>query len=309
MKQLFTKSLRIFWILSFSFLAFSLSLIASEDREVTVPLQQDFPEEQLGWNLSVQTYTFKEYTLVEAISMAKSAGLRTIEVFADHQLGGGLPGSFGVNMEPEQKQEIRNLLRESGVRIVALGVVNAGSEAGWRQLFEFAHEWGVYVMNVEPDPAFLPLIGRLASQFQIRVAIHNHPKPSRYWDPAVVLQAIEKADSPFVGACADIGHWVRSGLDPVKALQDLEEHVFSLHLKDLKEKSKDTHDVHWGTGVANTEGVIRELIWQNFKGNISAEYEHNWKNNVVDVRQSVQNFRAMLNKMLATPTTPLADIR
>lgn len=260
--------------------------------------QQDFPEEQLGWNLSVQTYTFRKYTLVEAISMARAAGLRTIEVFADQKLGGDIPGNFGVAMDAGQKQAIRQILRENGIRIVALGVVNSDSEEGWRRLFEFAHEWGVYVINVEPATEFLPLIGRLANQFKIRVAIHNHPKPSRYWDPNVVLQSIKYADSPYVGACADIGHWIRSGLDPIKALQDLEGHVFSLHLKDLKEKSRDSHDVHWGTGVANIEGVISELMRQDFRGNISAEYEYNWDNNMVDVRQCVRNFRAILNQLL-----------
>jgi len=314
--RLFTISLNVFWNLSLCMLVFSVSADASVentssrntpsddlfpellDTEHTTTQQTEFPEERLGWNLSVQTYTFKNYSLVEAISMARSADLKTIEVFANHELGGGLPGAFEVEMAVEQKQALRKLLRDSGIRIVALGVVNADSEAGWRQLFEFAHEWGVYVINVEPAPEFLPLIGRLADKFKIRVAIHNHPKPSRYWDPNVVLQSIEKAESPFVGACADIGHWIRSGLDPVKALQDLEGHVFSLHFKDLKEQSRDTRDVHWGTGVANVEGLIRELKRQNFRGNISAEYEYNWENNVVDVRQSVQNFRAVLNKLL-----------
>src|SRR5690554_1476638 len=316
MMRLFTTSSKVFWSLSISILVFSVSAGASIGNaslrnissfdlfpgqlhtEHATTQQTEFPEEVLGWNLSVQTYTFKHYSLVEAISMARSAGLKTIEVFADHELGGGLPGVFGVEMGEEQKQSIRKLLRDSGIRIVALGVVNAGSESGWRQLFEFAHEWGVYVINVEPATDFLPLIGRLANQFKIQVAIHNHPKPSRYWDPSVVLQSIEKADSPLVGACADIGHWIRSGLDPIKALQDLEGHVFSLHFKDLKERSRDAHDVHWGTGVANLEGLIRELKRQNFRGNISAEYEYNWENNVVDVRQSVQNFRAVLNKLL-----------
>ncbi len=260
--------------------------------------QEDFPEEQLGWDLSVQTYTFNRYSLVESVALARSAGLRTIEIFGDQRIGGGIPGDFNVSMGEEQKQAVKDLLRESGIRVVALGVVNADSEEGWRRLFEFAHEWGVYVINVEPKMDFLPLIGRLANQFRIRVAIHNHPKPSKYWDPQVVLDSIKKADSEYVGACADIGHWIRSGLDPVQALHQLEGHVFSLHLKDLKEKSKDTHDVHWGTGVANIEGVIRELMRQGFKGNISAEYEYNWENNVVDVRQSVQNFRAILHHLL-----------
>lgn len=258
----------------------------------------DFPEEKLNWHLSAQTYSFNRYTLVEAIEMAKFAGVRTIEVFGGQRLGGDMNGRFEVNMSASDKETIKQHLQDAGIRIVALGVVGSETEEGWRKLYEFAHEWGVYVINIEPNPDFLPLIGKLATQFKMRSAIHNHPNPSKYWDPQVVLNAIEKSNSEYVGVCADIGHWVRSGLDPVAALQQVEGKVFSLHLKDLKERSSNTHDVHWGTGVSNVEGVIKELMRQKFDGNISAEYEYNWDNNVVDVKQSIQNFRDILNRLL-----------
>ena len=67
-----------------------------------------------------------------------------------------------------------------------------------------------------------------------------------------------------------------------------------MHFKDLNEKSRQAHDVHWGTGVCNVEGVIDELKRQGFKGNISAEYEYNWEDNAGDVKQSVINFRNIL---------------
>ena len=65
-------------------------------------------------------------------------------------------------------------------------------------------------------------------------------------------------------------------------------------MKDLNEKSPNAHDVHWGTGVSDIQGVIQELKRQNFKGNISAEYEYNWDNNYGDIKVSVENFRKML---------------
>ena len=58
----------------------------------------------------------------------------------------------------------------------------------------------------------------------------------------------------------------------------------------------DDRDVHWGTGIANTDGVIKELRRQDFKGMISAEYERNWANNVPDVTASILYFRKALQK-------------
>jgi sugar phosphate isomerase/epimerase len=75
----------------------------------------------------------------------------------------------------------------------------------------------------------------------------------------------------------------------------LEGHVIQLHVKDLNEKNKKgAHDVHWGTGVSNIDGVIKELKRQRFKGVLSVEYEHNWYNNVPDVSASVNYFRSAL---------------
>ncbi len=74
----------------------------------------------------------------------------------------------------------------------------------------------------------------------------------------------------------------------------MEGHIIQLHFKDLNEKSSKAHDVHWGDGVNNIQGVLAELKRQKFKGLFSAEYEYNWDNNMEDVKVSVQNFRNMI---------------
>jgi sugar phosphate isomerase/epimerase len=148
----------------------------------------------------------------------------------------------------------------------------------------------------EPDEKMIPVISKLADEFKINVAIHDHPKPSHYWNPEVVLNAI-KGQSKRIGACADIGHWVRSGLDPVECIKKLEGHIYGLHVKDLHEKGPGGHDVHWGQGFSNVEGVLRELKRQGFKGGFSAEYEYNWDNNAPDVAESVKYFREVVKKL------------
>lgn len=252
------------------------------------------PERKLGWQLSAQTYTFKQFTFFEAVDKTLGAGLKSVEAYTGQKLGGGIEGKMDYKMDAAKRKLIRKALKRKDVKLYAFGVVNGNTEEEWRQLFEFAKAMGVKVINTEPNEKFIPLIGQLANQYKIKVGIHNHPKPSRYWNPQTVLDAIAAADSKYVGACADIGHWVRSGLDPVESLRQYEGHLVSLHFKDLAERSSKTHDVHWGTGVCNVAGVIAELKRQRFKGNISAEYEHNWENNAGDVAQSVKNFRELL---------------
>src|SRR3546814_2867583 len=94
-----------------------------------------------------------------------------------------------------------------------------------------------------------------------------------------------------MGACADIGHWVRSGLDPIECLQLLEGRVISFHIKDMNKFGvRSAHDVPWGTGYSNIPAVMREMKKQGFKGVYSIEYEHHWENNVPEIQESLKYF-------------------
>lgn len=258
---------------------------------------QDRPEEKLGWKLGTQAYSFNRFTFAEAVAKADSCKLKYIEAYPGQTIGGGVEGKMDFTMTPEKRKEVLQLLKDKGITLKAFGVVNADSPEGWRQLFDFAKAMGIKNINTEPKQEDLPLIGKLADEFKIKVSIHNHPNPTHYWSPEIVLNAIQLANSKYVGACADIGHWVRSGLDPVECLQKYKGHINHLHFKDLNEKSRDAHDVHWGTGVGNIKGVMQELKNQKFKGMLSAEYEYNWLANSADIAASVENFRKLVKEL------------
>ena len=48
-----------------------------------------------GFKLGVQMWTFKEFSFSDALDKVDSAGIKNIEAFTDHRLGGGMTGSFG----------------------------------------------------------------------------------------------------------------------------------------------------------------------------------------------------------------------
>jgi sugar phosphate isomerase/epimerase len=258
---------------------------------------QDRPEEKLGWKLGAQAYSFRLFTFNEAIQKTDSCNLKYIEAYPRQPIGGDIEGTMDFNMSPEKRSQVLNLLKDKGIVLHAYGVVNADSPESWRQLFVFAKAMGIQNINSEPKESDLPMIGKLADEFKINVSIHNHPKPTQYWSPDIVLKAIKLANSKYVGACADIGHWVRSGIDPVEGLKQYAGHVNHLHFKDLNEHSPKAHDVHWGTGVSNVKAVMQELKNQNFKGMLSAEYETNWNSNSADIAISAANFREIVKEL------------
>jgi sugar phosphate isomerase/epimerase len=158
------------------------------------------------------------------------------------------------------------------VEIVSYGVINGKDEADWRQIFAFAKAMGMQNIAAEPPQEEFPLIARLATEYGIVVSIHDHAAPSRYANPDVALAAI----GPYAnfGLCADTGHWVRSGYDPVAALRKAQGRIISLHFKDLNQRGvREAHDVPWGTGVCDIAGQVLELRRQGFTGIVFAEYE------------------------------------
>ncbi|AXY72810.1 hypothetical protein D3H65_01985 [Paraflavitalea soli] len=261
---------------------------------------ESYPEETLGWFLGAQTYTFNKFPFFDAIRKVDSCNLKYVEAYPGQPLGGGLEGNIDYKMEAAKRVQVLQRLKEAGVTLKAFGVVKCDNEADWRQLFEFGKSMGIQTFTAEPRRQFIPFLSKLCDEYKINMAIHNHAEPSPYWHPDTLL-AVLKGQSKRIGACADIGHWVRSGLDPLDCLKKLDGRVLQLHLKDLNEKNnKKAHDVIWGTGVSGISSIINELKRQRFKGMISVEYEYNWFNNVPDIIESVAYFRNLLNSRTAS---------
>lgn len=255
-----------------------------------------YREERLGWKLGAQTYTFNRFTFLEALKKVDSSGLRFAEAYPTQKLGGNMEGTMDYHMSLAKQQQVKDTLLKAGIKLVAYGVVSPKTPEDWKTLFIFSKQMGIETIVSEPAKADIPLISALCDEYKINVAIHNHPKPSIYWHPDTVLRVIS-GKSARLGACADVGHWVRSGLDPVASLRKLEGRVLHSHMKDLNEAGvRNAHDVPWGTGVTGIDRVVNELKAQRFKGMLSVEYEYHWLNNVPEIKQSVQYFRGLLIK-------------
>jgi sugar phosphate isomerase/epimerase len=267
----------------------------------------DAGAQKLGWRLGCQAYSFNRFTFEEAIEKNASMGLKVIEIYPGQRLSKAKPDAkVGHDMSDADVAEMMKMAAAKGVTIVNYGVVGLSKdEAASRKVFEFAKKVGIETIVSEPPEDAFDTIEKLCEEYKINVALHNHPKPSRYWDPEVVLKACE-GRSKRIGACADTGHWLRSGLDPLECLKKLEGRIISLHFKDLDKKGPveqgqpGPHDVHWGKGAANAEALLAELKRQGFKGVFSIEYEYNWDNSVPDIAECVKFFNATAAKLSAT---------
>jgi len=225
--------------------------------------------EKLGWRLGVQAYTFRELTFFEAVAKVQELGLKYIEMYPGQVLKPGSEAKTGPDLSAADVAEMQAKLKAADVKLVSYGVADVPrDEPNARKQFEWAKKMGIEVLVTERTPN--ATVDKLAQEFGIKVAIHNHPST---WPPERVL-SVTKNMSPMVGACADVGHWKRAGLDTVATLKKVGSRVIHAHFKDLAPAGNELEDVPWGTGQCDARGMLAQLKTQGFKGYLMIEYEH-----------------------------------
>jgi sugar phosphate isomerase/epimerase len=265
-------------------------------------------EIRTGWRLGTQAYTFKLFTFYEAVEKARSVGLKYIEAYPDQLLSSETGSTqFSHELSAELRAQVRQTLDEARIKLVNYGVVNLpNDEAECRKVFDFAREMGIETIVSEPPEEALDLIDRLCQEYEIGLAIHNHPTGRSYYaDPDTVMRVCQ-GRSKWIGACADTGHWTRSGIDPLEAVKKLGRagRIRSVHFKDLNMSGVDggnAHDVIWGTGVSKAREVLAELAAQDFEGVFSIEYEYHWDNSLPEVKKCIEFFRKTAAELSDVP--------
>lgn len=259
--------------------------------------------EKLGWRLGMQAWTFHKSTLYDAIDKTASLGLRYIEAFPGQKLSADQPsGTMGPGLSADGRNALKKKLADSGVKLVNYGVCPLSKDAAEsRKTFEFAKDMGIETLVAEPAEDAFDTLDKLCQEYGINLAIHNHPKPTLYWNPDTVLKVC-KGRSKRIGCCADTGHWMRSGLKPIECLKKLEGRIISFHFKDLNQPGPEAHDVPWGTGVCDVKGMLAEIQRQGIKAVFSIEYEHNWGHAMPELAECVAYFDKTAAELAAWDT-------
>lgn len=286
-----------------TFLGTLLSCTQSQAENVDLPTtSHPAIDAYNGWHLGMQAWSFNRYTFLQALEKTASLGLSWIEGYPGQRLGEAYPDvKFDPSLSPELRAMVKSRMKELGIRFSAFGVVGLpNNEAESRKVFDFAKDMGIPVIVSEPPEDAFDLVEKLCEEYQIKMAIHNHPKPSHYWNPATVLKVV-KGRSKLLGSSADIGHWMRSGINPLDALKMLKGRIVHSHFKDLNEFGvREAHDVPWGTGKADVPALLAELQKQGYQGAFSIEYEYHWESSMPEIRQSVEYFNKEAAKLNPT---------
>jgi sugar phosphate isomerase/epimerase len=256
--------------------------VAAQKVKVSTP-----NAEKLGWQIGVQLYTYRTLPLYDALDKIAALGVRHIQPCFFLRLDKERPS---LQTNEELSAEVRKELKDQlAVRGMFLSTFYADLDTNAdkaKKIFEFCKEMGAGTIVAHNPPAeAFDVIEKLCEEYQVNVAIHNHPwaeKGYKYWKPGNVL-AVCKDRSKRIGGCCDPSHWVRFGLDPVACLQQMEGRIVSFHLQDAAEMNNlNAKEAILGEGKANCRELLKELRRQRYQGIMAIEYE---KDNPIPAHQ------------------------
>jgi L-ribulose-5-phosphate 3-epimerase len=273
--------------------AFLMSCVSKTDTT-----DNDSGDVTTDWKLGVALWTFHTFNFQDALEKIDSSGIEYIEPNTFQTTGPSLNDSAIFELSPDGIRRVKKMIDDKGLKSESVYVVGDSTVQSWKKQFDIARQLGVKFVTTEPPLHLWDEIDSLAGVYNIRVAIHEHWKGvSHYWDPDSVLLAIK--GHPNFGACADLGHWPKSGIDPVEAVRKLSGHIIAIHLKDIAAFNDPTlKDVPVGTGIIDFPAIFLELKSQGFKGLVYIERDaEDMPSNLPSVIETVKYFSDEVDKL------------
>jgi sugar phosphate isomerase/epimerase len=251
------------------------------------------PEKPFGVRLGLCSYSLLKTKFPEVLEAAKALHVRYINIKPE----GHLPHTSS----PAEIAEVVKMLDDAGIQLVGTGTtyLQKNDEGMIRRAFEYNKALRSPLIVIGPTVETLPIIEKYVKEYNIKVAIHNHgPSDKHFPTPQSALKVIKQMD-PRVGLCMDIGHTMRSGVDPVAAAKEAGPRLLDMHSKDVKLVNGKWEGVDCGDGDINLAGLFRQLQKMNYPGYCNLEYEMKTGDKMPGMQRSYAYMRGIIAGLAA----------
>lgn len=238
-----------------------------------------------AFTLGIAGYTFREFTVEQAIDMMKRIRVSNLSLKDFH-----LP----YNSTQEQINEVLQKFKNAGLNVYALGVIYMKSPEEVDQVFEYAKMAGVNMIVGAPNYELLAQVEEKVKTYDIRLAIHNHgPDNPLFPNATDVWNHIKNLDNR-IGICIDIGHTTRDGQNPALDIEKYSSRIYDIHIKDVDKASKEGKTVEMGRGIIDIPKVVAMLRKIRYSGKCSLEFEKDMKDPLAGIAESIGYWRGVL---------------
>jgi sugar phosphate isomerase/epimerase len=250
-----------------------------------------------GVRIGVQSYSFRDRPLDQAIAAMKDVGLTFCELWQDHVEPSRTSGTpresrdalrqWRLTTPLEQFQSIRKKFDAAGIRLTAYNISfrDDFTDEEIARGFEMARALGVTVITASSNLTVVPRVDAAAQKYKIRVGFHNHSNksPNEFSGPDDFEQALS-GRSKWMAINLDIGHFVAAGHDPLPFLDQHHARIVSVHVKDRK-LGDPVANLPFGQGDTPIVAVLQRLRDRHWDIPANIEYEYKGGDTVAEVRR------------------------
>jgi sugar phosphate isomerase/epimerase len=234
--------------------------------------------------VGIAGYTFLHFDIPQSIQMMQRVDVRFMSIKDFH-----LP----LNSSQEKIDEVKKQFADAGITIYGVGVIYMKTKDAVDQAFDYAKKVGVPLIVGVPDHDLIDYSEQKVKEHNIKLAIHNHgPEDKLYPSPKDVYERIKNKDGRM-GLCLDIGHAMRAGVEPAKAVKEFGKRIFDLHVKDVTKAEQDGQAIEAGRGIIDFPAFVKALRKINYPGYCSIEFEKDMKDPLPGIAESVGYFKGV----------------
>ena len=270
------------------------SLLLSQDSTGLAAASK--PNSKLkGVQIGVQSYSFRDRPLDDAIAGMVEAGINCCELWQGHvEPRSPTKGpeareelrKWRTSVSLDEFQKVREKLQKAGVILYAynLSFREDFTDEEIDRGFQMAQALGVKAITASSNVTTARRIDPFAQKYKVPVGMHNHSniKANEFATPDNFAEAM-RGMSSYVAINLDIGHFVAAGFDPVAFLQEHHAHIVTMHIKDRKKNQG--ANVEFGQGDTPIKEVLQVLKKHKYPIPANIEYEYKGADPVAEVKK------------------------
>jgi sugar phosphate isomerase/epimerase len=248
-----------------------------------------------GVTIGVQSYSYRDRPLDQAIAGMKEVGIGLCEMSQGHmedrddaRESGGRERlrQWRLTVPLSEFEAAGQKFRDAGIDLYAYNYSfkDDFTDKEIERGFEMAKALGAKVITASANVATSKRIDQLAKRYKIRVGMHNHSRirANEFATPAD-WDAARKGMSEYIAINLDIGHFVAAGFDPVDYLAKHHGDIVTLHIKDRKKDQGD--NTPFGEGDTPIKEVLTLLREKKYAIPANIEYEYKGEDTIVEMKK------------------------
>jgi sugar phosphate isomerase/epimerase len=263
--------------------------------------------------IGVQTYSFRDRNLDQAIEAMTSLGIKSCELWEGHVepaefqwKAGSTPEEtkakqaglekWRAELDMDDIKKLREKIEKAGIKIQAYNgsIKDNTSDASIDTIFRITRELGTDLLTTSPTVSVMKRVDVYAQKYKVRVGMHNHDhfeNPNEIASPESFEQGMA-GTSNYIGINLDIGHFTAANQDPLSYIREHHQKIYCIHLKDRKRN----HGIRtpFGQGDTPIAEILRLIRDNNWPIPANIEYEYKGSDAVVEVKNSLDYCKKVL---------------